>query len=149
MLSKKEIKDIQSLSEKKYREGLKLFPAEGPKIVSELMELIPGQIIKVYAIHDWITRHAEQARRFPTIEVSGVELKKQCLPVFAVSLHGKSLYQHTKIDRGILIIGNESRGISRELMDMATEKITIPKKGGAESLNAAVAAGIILSHLLN
>jgi len=33
-------------------------------------------------------------------------------------------------------------------MELCTEKITIPKNGQAESLNAAVAAGIILSHMV-
>jgi TrmH family RNA methyltransferase len=33
-------------------------------------------------------------------------------------------------------------------LDLANEKITIPKAGGAESLNAAVATGIILSHVI-
>jgi TrmH family RNA methyltransferase len=59
------------------------------------------------------------------------------------------LYQHEKTTKGILIIGNESKGIRPEYMALATEKITIPKKGQAESLNAAVATGIILSHLLS
>jgi TrmH family RNA methyltransferase len=53
-----------------------------------------------------------------------------------------------KCNTGVLIIGNESKGIRKEFLERATELITIPKKGGAESLNAAVATGIILSHLL-
>jgi TrmH family RNA methyltransferase len=48
-----------------------------------------------------------------------------------------------------LIIGNESKGIGPEVLKYATHKVTIPKPGQAESLNAAVATGIILSHLLN
>jgi TrmH family RNA methyltransferase len=48
-----------------------------------------------------------------------------------------------------LIIGNESTGIRPELMSLINEKITIPKKGNAESLNAAIATGIILSHLVS
>ena len=52
------------------------------------------------------------------------------------------------LKKGILIIGNESKGISDEIIQYATEQITISKKGKAESLNAAVATGIILSHLL-
>ena len=47
------------------------------------------------------------------------------------------------------MIGNESKGISKELQEILTEKITIPKIGKAESLNAAVATGIILSQLLD
>ena len=50
------------------------------------------------------------------------------------------------IKEGIILIGNESKGISEELLNMATIQITIPRYGNAESLNAAVATGIILSH---
>jgi TrmH family RNA methyltransferase len=53
-----------------------------------------------------------------------------------------------KVNTGILIVGNESKGIRKELLEKAGQKITIPRRGEAESLNAAVATGIILSHLL-
>ena len=43
MLSKNEIKDIQSLRHKKFREETKLFVAEGPKIAGELLTLFPQQ----------------------------------------------------------------------------------------------------------
>lgn len=56
MLSKKEIKDIQSLSHKKFREELNLFVAEGPKIVGELIELVPHQIDTVYAVNGWLQK---------------------------------------------------------------------------------------------
>jgi TrmH family RNA methyltransferase len=49
---------------------------------------------------------------------------------------------------GLLIIGNESKGISHELLSYITHPVTIPRIGGAESLNAAVAAGIILSRMI-
>ena len=68
-------------------------------------------------------------------------------PLFATTLQGKSIYEMEKITEGVIVIGNESKGISEELLQQATEKITIPKTGKAESLNAAVATGIILSHL--
>ena len=58
------------------------------------------------------------------------------------------MYTTSKKENGILIIGNESKGIQHTIMEMADQKITIPKIGEAESLNAAVATGIILSHLL-
>ena len=67
--------------------------------------------------------------------------------IYAASLNGKDVTAMKKISEGIIIIGNESKGISPEIMLLASEKITIPQKGKAESLNAAVAAGIILSHL--
>ncbi len=67
--------------------------------------------------------------------------------IYATALSGISLPEIEKINEGIILIGNESRGISEELLQAATQKITIPKYGNAESLNAAVATGIILSHL--
>ncbi|RYY18244.1 MAG: RNA methyltransferase, partial [Chitinophagaceae bacterium] len=70
------------------------------------------------------------------------------LPVYAAALGGKPLNQYPVADHGILVIGNESKGISPEVMALATDRITIPRRGKAESLNAAVAAGIILSHLV-
>ena len=45
---------------------------------------------------------------------------------------------------GLILIGNESKGIHPELEKFVTQKVTIPKSGKAESLNAAMAAGIIL-----
>jgi TrmH family RNA methyltransferase len=68
--------------------------------------------------------------------------------IYAAALHGKNITELNGIKEGILIIGNESKGISDELMNFAHEKITIPKLGSAESLNAAVATGIILSHII-
>jgi len=69
------------------------------------------------------------------------------VPIYAAALNGKSVDELKGLKEGILLIGNESKGISAEIIQMATEKITIPRFGMAESLNAAVATGIILSHL--
>jgi TrmH family RNA methyltransferase len=69
------------------------------------------------------------------------------VPVFATVLEGESVYGAGRMDRGFILVGNEARGIGQELMGMATRRVTIPRVGGAESLNAAVATGIILSHL--
>jgi TrmH family RNA methyltransferase len=241
MLGKKEIKDIQSLSHKKFRDELNLFIAEGPKIVSELIELMPQQIEKVFSIRKWIEANQSLTQKINAVEVSDIELERlshlqtpnqviavlkkvaskkpdassftlyldtiqdpgnfgtiiriadwfgvknivcsagcadlynpkvvqstmasiarvnvyydekgdwlrnQNVPIFAATLNGTSLFQHSKADKGVLVIGNESKGISDEILQYATEQITIPKKGEAESLNAAVATGIILSHLL-
>src|SRR5947199_9167667 len=49
MLSKKVLKDIQSLSLKKARDESGLFVAEGPKIVEELLQIAPVQIENIYA----------------------------------------------------------------------------------------------------
>lgn len=81
-------------------------------------------------------------------DVHGNWLADQSAPVFAASLDGASLYKIDAPSEGILLIGNESKGLRPELLDRATQRITIPRKGRAESLNAAVATGIILSHLV-
>lgn len=44
-----------------------------------------------------------------------------------------------------MIIGNESKGIRPTLINVITDPVTIPKFGAAESLNAAVATGILLA----
>lgn len=72
----------------------------------------------------------------------------QSIPVYAAVLQGKNVNEHPPIKEGILLIGNESKGIREELLLRVMHHITIPRKGNAESLNAAVATGIILSHLV-
>ena len=44
----------------------------------------------------------------------------------------------------VIVIGNESTGISEELMDISDEKIRIPMSGDVDSINAAIAAGILM-----
>ena len=70
------------------------------------------------------------------------------LPIYAAALNGKNVSELKGLKEGIIVIGNESKGISDEIMQLCTERITIPRVGEAESLNAAVAAGIILSHIV-
>jgi TrmH family RNA methyltransferase len=55
--------------------------------------------------------------------------------------------QLSALKEGILVIGNESKGIREAVLPLITKAITIPRIGQAESLNAAVATGILLSHL--
>ena len=238
MLSKKVLKDIQSLGLKKRREETGLFVAEGPKIVEELMQVVPEKIEAIYATRNWINNHKGDTNVY---EVSDVDLEKisqlktpnqvvavlrqfepslpdtttfilyldaiqdpgnfgtivriadwfaikhvvcstgcadmynpkvvqasmasiarvnvfyddtdswlneQQQTIYAASLQGKPLSSFNKLTSGILIIGNESKGIRQAFLNLTTEHITIQKRGEAESLNAAVATGIILSHLL-
>jgi len=70
-------------------------------------------------------------------------------PIYGAFLEGENIYRTSKIDDAILVIGNESNGISAELERLITNRITIPQFGSlqeTESLNAAVATGIILSE---
>ncbi|GAA4470523.1 RNA methyltransferase [Nemorincola caseinilytica] len=69
-------------------------------------------------------------------------------PKFAATLSGSDVYQAGTHESGVLIIGNESKGISPQVMALATHWVTIPRTGGAESLNAAVSAGILCALLL-
>ncbi len=88
--------------------------------------------------------------RVPIDYSNGVEFLKlnSTIPSFAASLNGRPLHEIGKIDAGIIVIGNESKGINEELMQFCKYEVTIPKLGGAESLNAAVATGIICHSLL-
>jgi TrmH family RNA methyltransferase len=242
MLSKKLVKDIQSLGRKKHREETGLFVAEGPKTVLELLDLIPGQIETVIATEEWSTGHRSKLQPFPLITVPEKDLEKitqlqtpnevlivakqlrtirpvtseglvlfldriqdpgnlgtiiriadwfglihvvctevcsdvynpkviqstmasiarvnvwydqeanwlddAAVPLIATTMKGKSVYEKGKLTEGVIMIGNESRGLDEVFLAKATEKISIPRYGGAESLNAAVAAGIVLSHLV-
>ena len=72
-------------------------------------------------------------------------------PVYGATLVGKSLHEVEMPHGGaVLLIGNESRGISAEAMAHVTHPVLIPNRGGtAESLNASVAAGILMDRLWN
>ena len=73
--------------------------------------------------------------------------ENKSIPVFATTLSGTSIFKLPKIKGGIILIGNESKGIHDELLKLCNQQITIPRFGHAESLNAAVASGIIVSQL--
>jgi len=70
------------------------------------------------------------------------------LPTIAATLDGDNVYGMQRREAGVLIIGNESKGVSEEILSVATKKVTIPGRGGAESLNAGVSAGILCALLL-
>ncbi len=70
------------------------------------------------------------------------------IKIYAAALNGIDVKKLKGLTEGIIVIGNESKGISETIMQLATDRITINKVGEAESLNAAVATGIILSHIL-
>lgn len=70
------------------------------------------------------------------------------VPIYAASLSGKDISTCKPVQEGIILIGNEGHGLSEKVLQIATHCITIPRIGKAESLNAAVAAGIICDRLL-
>jgi TrmH family RNA methyltransferase len=236
MLSKNELKYIQSLCHKKQRTAERLFIVEGVKLVHEL--IITGYPIKnIYATDQWvapkgdhpITRVTEQelnkisSLQTPnqvlavvhqqeitdepkwdhslTLVLDGIQdpgnmgtiiriadwfgidqiiasedtvelynpkviqstmgsfmrvkvwyrdiaslLKEKKVPVYGAVLDGDSMYAIQPPKSGILVIGNESKGIRQDLQSLIDHRITIPKMGHAESLNAAVAMGILVSQ---
>ena len=72
--------------------------------------------------------------------------------VFGTLLEGDSIYKHKLDSKGIILLGNESKGISDEFIPFITEKIRIPKysnaKEGIDSLNVGMAASVVFSEFL-
>ena len=54
MLSKTKVKYIQSLGQKKFRQSEGMFLAEGPKLVTELLQEVPQLVQEVFATADWM-----------------------------------------------------------------------------------------------
>jgi TrmH family RNA methyltransferase len=242
MLTKNQVKYIQSLGQKKLRDSENCFIAEGPKLVSELLLAENCKVKYVFALSSW--KEANRSLDIPVTEVTAEELKKisqfatpnlvlavaekinwpgeavvngkislaldgiqdpgnmgtiirladwfgietvfcsqDCVDVYnpkvvqstmgsitrvrtvytelepllkinndiriyAAVLHGRDITKMEKLNECIIVIGNESKGICDEVLQLANVQISIPGRGKAESLNAAVATGIILSHLV-
>lgn len=240
MLTKKEIKDIQSLCHKKQREDEGLFVAEGPKLAAEIINS-DIEIKMLYATAKW--RQNNPNIQLPFTEINDTELQRisnlqtpnnvlvvakqrplpgapelhnkltivldgiqdpgnmgtiirtadwfglsqivcshdcadlynpkvvqatmgsivrvRCwyhnfeewdmppnVPIYGALLHGQNVFSVNKTTEGILVIGNESKGIREPLLSQITHPITIPKYGNAESLNVAVATGIIMGQMV-
>jgi len=79
-------------------------------------------------------------------ELSGY-LSRTLLPVYGAFLKGRDIHTVAFGEGGLIVIGSESHGISNGLVPFVKEKITIPRYGGAESLNAAIATAIICDNL--
>ncbi|HWB94115.1 MAG TPA: RNA methyltransferase, partial [Puia sp.] len=239
LISKSQVKYIQSLAQKKFRDAEGVFVVEGPKLASEMLSSPQMRPKQVYAVPEWIDGLSGDLRQrlspgtlveigpaelerlsalttpnqvvavfekpvFPRpIWTSGIHLvldgvqdpgnlgtivrladwfgiadvvaspdsadvfnpkavqstmgsigrvnvwyedpvrvlRGSKLPVYATVLEGEGVYGLGRMREGFIIIGNESRGIGQPLQELATRRITIPRVGGAESLNAAVATG--------
>ena len=76
------------------------------------------------------------------IEQSGLE-------VFGAFMDGENIYKNNLPNKGVLILGNEANGISKDIEKFVSKRITIPRFGAlqaTESLNVATAAAILLSE---
>jgi TrmH family RNA methyltransferase len=246
MLSKTQVKYIQSLLHKKFREEYGQFIVEGPKMAKEAIELSFDHIEHIYACPEWFASYDgdlghlhEKGTRITEIEMEKISslqtpsdvlvvLRKPApvkppewkgitmlldgiqdpgnlgtmirtadwfgvqhmicgsgtadcynpktvqasmgslfrmklfyedldlfleqhssVPVLASSLGGRPLSAEDRWQDAFLVVGNESQGVRENILAMATHKILIPGAGHAESLNAAVAAGILLYELTN
>lgn len=77
--------------------------------------------------------------------------KKQGLPVFGTELNEAAIayYEQEAVENYALILGNEGSGVSPELLAETTKNLYIPMKGQAESLNVAIAAGVLMFYFEN
>jgi TrmH family RNA methyltransferase len=91
------------------------------------------------------------------VRVLYTELKKflaaaheKKIPVFGTLLEGESIYSQELGSKGIILLGNESKGISDDLIPFIDHKLMIPRFAeatlGIDSLNVGMAASIILSE---
>ncbi|MCU0387218.1 MAG: RNA methyltransferase [Chitinophagaceae bacterium] len=241
MLTKGEIKYIQSLQDKKHRDAAQRFVVEGAKWLEELIQWQPDWIEKILATKKWKEEHKRAADSFVVESIEDYEMEKisflsQPSPVLAIArkpVHENPVFDHnrwnlvldgiqdpgnlgtiiriadwfglpaifcssdtadaynpkvvqatmgslcrvkiiygnlekilsetdipvfisamqgnnifdTNAQSGILVIGSEGKGVRPEVAAKASRKITIPRIGRAESLNAAVATGIMLARL--
>ncbi|QLK85769.1 RNA methyltransferase [Staphylococcus sp. 17KM0847] len=87
----------------------------------------------------------------PTVEVPDVVKYVQNFsgPVYGTALHNAISYRdvQSQQDTFALVLGNEGQGMSEELLQITTQNMMIPLHGRAESLNVAIAAGILMFHL--
>ena len=71
-------------------------------------------------------------------------------PVYGTMLEGESIYEHKLNKNGVILLGNESNGISEDLIPFVTTRLMIPKftsaKHGIDSLNVGMAASVIFSE---
>lgn len=72
------------------------------------------------------------------------QLHQKGVRTYAAHLSGKRFYDYDYRNGSAFLIGNEGNGLSDELSSMATDRIRIPMKGEVESLNAAIAATVLM-----
>lgn len=244
MLSRAQVKDIQSLHHKKYRDLHGLYVVEGTKLATEAIQYDPDAIETVCVTEEWLSLHADWSAGYSgklhvadqvtmerisslqsppgillvmkkaekplpaqfsgiTILLDGIQdpgnlgtiirtadwfgiqnlilgtgsadvynpkviqatmgslfrvhfwyrdldqfiSEFSSVPVFAADADGDPPGKWPRASDALLLIGNESLGIHPGLLDKATKRIAIPGIGQAESLNAAVATGIILYQM--
>lgn len=69
------------------------------------------------------------------------------LPVFGAMLDGENIYNTNFGTEGLIAMGNEGNGLRPEIQELITKSVTIPRLGGAESLNVAIATALFCSEI--
>lgn len=100
-----------------------------PKTIQATMGSIARVRVASVSLDQWLDR-------YPAVEL------------LAATLDGEPVTALGRVREGVLAIGNESNGLSPALVARARRRVTIPRLGGAESLNAAIAAAILVERLL-
>jgi TrmH family RNA methyltransferase len=78
------------------------------------------------------------------------KLGEKEIPVYGTALEDASVYTEiASVEKFALIVGNEGNGVNKELLEETTANLYIPIYGKSESLNVAVATGILLYFLKN
>ena len=115
---------------------------------------IPNVICSINTVYLYNSKVLQASMgSFINVKVYYTDLEKYLaqtnLPIIGTFTQGKNLH-YSKIigySEGLIVIGNEAHGISPALLPYIQEKISIPSYGKAESLNAAVATGIVCDNL--
>lgn len=87
------------------------------------------------------------AKRTDDLPAALEALKAEGYAIVATELGGADFYANCPHDKAVLVIGSEGNGVSQTVRDAATHHLALPMRGGAESLNAAVAAGIMIYEM--
>ena len=72
------------------------------------------------------------------------QMQKHGFEVVVTSLDTKNSIYDINYNKKVVVIGNEANGVSKEIQELADKKVIIPMLGKTESLNAGVAAGIMI-----
>ena len=122
------LRTIDSIGLKQIIVSKETADAFNPKVVRSTM----GAIFRIKII--------ESENLIDTIK----NIKKHHFKLIVTSLQTDNTIYDINYNKKIIVIGNEGNGVSKEIQDMADEKIKIPMLGKTESLNASVATGIVL-----
>ncbi|MBU0940871.1 MAG: RNA methyltransferase [Bacteroidetes bacterium] len=175
IISESDLKKISALATPNTCLAVFYMPAEKPIISSGLIVALdsirdPGNMGTIIRLCDWFgveqilcsketvdiyNPKVVQATMgsITRVNVSYIDLVSYLstvtIPVFGTFMDGENIYQSSLPSEGIIVMGNEANGISKEIESTVKSRLSIPRFGTVqktESLNVATATGIILSE---